>query len=138
MLSADELAQVMGAIDEKIGRAIATMTPRLVPGSAQASIPPSQVNVLIDGDPDGSYTGCDNITGRTISPNARVMVLFVPPNGAFVIGVVGNAQILPTGWSASTVTELRTLDGDTASLTEARESLATLIIDLKAAGVIGG
>lgn len=141
MLDPGELADLTQAIVEKVLGKITANGPQWIPGTIQAFDPGSGLaQVKVDGDPADQFTPVQSIVGANLVPGERVIVLFVPPHGAFIAGRVagtGESAVIPSGWSATTVTSLRTLNGDTASITEAREALATLINDLKAAHVIG-
>lgn len=59
----------------------------LLPGSLQAAAAiGAEVSVLMDGDTD-TITAV-NAVGISLSTGARVLVDFVPPSGAFILGLL--------------------------------------------------
>lgn len=48
----------------------------------------SMLSVHVDGDPGGHTVQATNLTGITVAIGARVMVLFDPPSGVYVLGVM--------------------------------------------------
>ena len=90
----DELALVARAITDKV-----TRQPGMVyqPGTVVAYEPNTPLSggiadVRMDGDSDTTLVSATNLLGRVLVPDDRVMVVYVPPQAAYVVGFAGRPQ----------------------------------------------
>lgn len=63
------------------------------------------ISVLADG--DTAPIDASNLTGRLLPPGARVMLLFTPPHGVFIAGILGQVPMIgyaPVVTQSATVT----------------------------------
>jgi len=94
----------------------------LMPGTV-ASVG-ATVDVVMDGDADGVVVQAAPLFAD-LSVADRVMVLFDPPRGVFVVGTIGRAHEAGTlvVWSDVPVTDPLTIDNDTVSVSSERATL---------------
>ena len=94
----------------------------LMPGTV-ASVG-ATVDVVMDGDADGVVVQAAPLFAD-LSVADRVMVLFDPPRGVFVVGTIGRAHEAGTlvVWSDVPVTDLLTIDDDVVSVSSERATL---------------
>lgn len=85
---------VRAAVEEAIA---AVPTPTLRPGTVTTvNMATKTATVSLDEGTDGSEAVNAQIVSEMPVPNDRVMVMFVPPNAAFVVGIIGGSG-LPAG-----------------------------------------
>lgn len=85
----------------------ATPRPSLVPATVvDPLVNEGLLVVVVDGDTD--ETAVQNLIGRPVVPDDRVMVQFSPPSGAFAVAQIGDPQQLIARWDAGTVTACTT------------------------------
>lgn len=89
-----ELTFLQQSIPEMARRAVPASTVRLA--SVIAPMSAGQCSVLVDGDSDPMIV--TNATGAPLPPAARVVVLFYPPSGVMVLGLVA-PTMLDQSWS---------------------------------------
>lgn len=93
---------------ESAGRAVdSAAIPRLIPATvADPLVQEGLVVVVVDGDTDPIEV--QNLTGRRLVPDDRVMVLFAPPSGAFVLAVIGDPGPTAIRWDSGATTTCTT------------------------------
>lgn len=70
-------------------RLLVASTPSMTgrPGSVVSARPGEEtVTVKMDGDPSTVTNEVTNMSGVALSPGARVLVVFIPPNGGYILG----------------------------------------------------
>lgn len=85
---------------------------------------PTGTQVVFDGDTDAGSIGAINLTGSALAIGTRVMGMFVPPAGTYVVGTI------TLGTNSPNTAGITTVSGGTDSLT------STTYVDMAGGGVV--